>query len=163
MGSLLQLTSAAFPFLMLLNNSVETPTLPAQNNMSINATQNAATSATPLKLPTDFSSLIAFIYSFSALHDYLKLIVLGGAFETLRRLYSSSYKSLMDRFYLTATFESDDSSFGEHPLSLIVSHRTDLGSRLGDVLALFSSSVPSVPGLFSQHWWSLHRGQRFGD
>ena len=70
-----------------------------------------------MKMPTDLSSLFAFLYSFSALHDYVKLIVLGGAFETLRRLYSASYKSLMDRFFITATFESDDSSFGEHSCS----------------------------------------------
>jgi hypothetical protein len=117
----------------------------------MNATQNATMSATPSTMPTDVSSLIAFIYSFSALRDYLKLIVLGGAFETLRRLYSASYKSLMDRFYITAAFESDDASFGEHPFPSPPVHRTDLGSRMGDVLALLSSSVPSVPGLFSQH------------
>jgi len=64
-----------------------------------------------LKIPTDVSSLIAFIYSFSALRDYLKLIVLGGALETLRRLSSASYTSLVDRFFITATFDSDDLSF----------------------------------------------------
>ncbi|KAF8498574.1 P-loop containing nucleoside triphosphate hydrolase protein [Russula emetica] len=114
MGSLSQLTSVVLPFLALFNNSVETTAMSAQNNTFINATtQNATASATatPMKMPTDFSSLFTFIYSFSALHDYAKLIVLGGAFETLRRLYSASYKSLMDRFFITASFESDDVSF----------------------------------------------------
>jgi chaperone BCS1 len=119
MDSLSQLASVVLPFLSLFNESVETTTMSAQNNTFkfINATiQNATASATtPMKIPTDFSSLLTFMYSFSALHDYVKLIVLGGAFETLRRLYSASYKSLMDRFFITATFESDDSSFGEHP------------------------------------------------
>jgi hypothetical protein len=115
MGSLSQLTSVVLPFLALFNNSVETTTMSAQNNTFISATaQNAtASTATPMKMPTDFSSLLAFIYSFSALHDYLKLIVLGGAFETLRRLYSASYRSLMDRFFISASFESDDVSYGE--------------------------------------------------
>lgn len=108
----------ALPFLSLLNDSTATATLPAQNNTLMNATQSATASATPLKMPADFSSLITFIWSFSALHDYFKLIVLGGAFETLRRLYSASYKGLMDRFLITATFESDDSSFRKYPLSL---------------------------------------------
>lgn len=116
MGSLFQLTSVVLPFLALFNNSVETTTMLAQDNTFMNATtQNATASASaPMKMPTDFSSLVAFIYSFSSLHDYAKLIVLGGAFETLRRLYAASYKSLMDRFFITATFESDDISYGEH-------------------------------------------------
>ena len=117
MGPLSQLSSVVLPFLALLNNSVETTTMSAQNNTLIDATtQNGTASVTtPMKMPTDFSSLLAFLYSFSALHDYVKLIVLGGAFETLRRLYSASYKNLMDRFFITATFESDDASYGEHP------------------------------------------------
>ncbi|KAH9995506.1 hypothetical protein BJV77DRAFT_222463 [Russula vinacea] len=101
MGSLFQLTSAVLPFLTLLNNSVETTTLAQNdtwNDTLIDAIQNTTVSATPLKIPTDFSTLLTFIYSFSALRDYLKLIVLGGAFETLRRLYTASYKSLVNRF-----------------------------------------------------------------
>ena len=112
MASLLPWTSVVQPFLMMLNNSVETPILLAQNSTLSNATQNATGDATPLTIPTDFSSLITFIYSFSALGDYFKLIVLGGAFETLRRLYSASYTSLVDRFFITATFESEDLSYG---------------------------------------------------
>jgi chaperone BCS1 len=124
MGSLSQLTSVVLPFLALFNDSVETTTMSSQNDTFINATASATT---PMKMPTDFSSLLAFIYSFSALHDYVKLIVLGGAFETLRRLYSASYKSLMDRFFITATFESDDTSFGEHsfphpPVTELIQH-----------------------------------------
>lgn len=117
MDPLSQLTSVVLPFLALFNDSVEMATMSAQNNTFkvINATiQNATVSATAPMIPTDFSSLLTFIYSFSALQDYFKLIVLGGAFETLRRLYSTSYKNFMDRFFITATFESDDPSFGEH-------------------------------------------------
>jgi len=116
MSSLFQLTSVALPFLALFNDSIERTTMQSQNDTLMNATQNlnATVSATPLKMPTGFSSLLAFIYSFAALQDYVKLIVLGGAFETLRRLFSASHKSLMDQFFVTATFESDDISFGDH-------------------------------------------------
>ncbi|KAI9440622.1 P-loop containing nucleoside triphosphate hydrolase protein, partial [Lactarius indigo] len=107
MSSLIQLTTIVQPLLTLLNNTVEA----TQDNTFTNATQNATVSDTPLRMPTDFSSLLAFIYSISALRDYLKLIVLGGALETLRRLYSNSYSNLVDRFFLTATFESDDMAF----------------------------------------------------
>jgi mitochondrial chaperone BCS1 len=139
MGSLSQLTSVVLPLLSLFNNSVETTTMSAQNITFMNATtQNATTSATtPMKMPTDFSSLLAFIYSFSALHDYAKLIVLGGALETLRRLSSSSYKSLMDRFFITATFESDDVSYGEH--SFPYPPVTELIQRLEWMMSWLSS------------------------
>lgn len=110
MASLFQLTIQ--PLLTLLNASVEAPT---ENIAFMNATQNTTASATPLTMPTTFSSFLAFLYSFSALHDYFKLIVLGGAFETLRRLYSSSYTNLVNRFFVTATFDSHDISFREHP------------------------------------------------
>jgi chaperone BCS1 len=131
MGSLFQfnqLTSAALPalpILLLSNNSVET-TLPAQNDTLIDAAQNTMASATRLKMPTDFPSLLTFTHTFSALRDYLKLIVLGGSFEALRRLYSASYRSLVDRFFITATFESEDVSYGEHPFpSLPVTELTE--------------------------------------
>ncbi|KAH9995436.1 P-loop containing nucleoside triphosphate hydrolase protein [Russula compacta] len=108
MASLFQLTSVVQPLLALLNDSVETP---AENIALMNVTLNTTASATPLTMPTTFSSLLAFLYSFSALRDYFKLIVLGGAFETLRRLYSSSYTNLVNRFFITATFDSHDISF----------------------------------------------------
>ncbi|KAI0272544.1 P-loop containing nucleoside triphosphate hydrolase protein [Gloeopeniophorella convolvens] len=107
MASILQVTSVVQPILSLLNSSVGG----VPDFSSMNATQNATASDVPLKMPTDISSLIAFIYSFAALRDYFKLIVLGGALETLRRLYSTSYTSFMDRFFITASFESDDDSF----------------------------------------------------
>ena len=122
MVSLLQLTSVIQPFLVMLNNSVETSSLVAQNYTLSNATQNTTADVTLLKTPTDLPSLIAFIYSFSAIRDYLKLIVLGGAFETLRRLSSASYTSLVDRFFIVATFESDDLSFGAYPSARNPSH-----------------------------------------
>ncbi|KAI0288437.1 P-loop containing nucleoside triphosphate hydrolase protein [Russula brevipes] len=108
MASFFQL---AAPFLAMLNSTVETTSTSVLNAALANGTQNATATATPLTMPNDFSSLMTLIYSFSALHDYFKLVILGGAFETLRRFYSSSYSSLMDRFFITASFESEDISF----------------------------------------------------
>ena len=99
------------PLLMLLNDTTET----TLHDTFTNATQNATTLAAPLRMPTDISSLMTFIYSISALRDYFKLIVLGGALETIRRLYMASYSSLLDRFFITATFESEDIAFSERP------------------------------------------------
>ncbi|KAI0033944.1 P-loop containing nucleoside triphosphate hydrolase protein [Vararia minispora EC-137] len=70
--------------------------------------------AEPVAMPTDFASLFAFISSSKALQDYFKVIVLGSAFETLRRMYySASSFSLTNWLYTTATFESEDDSFGK--------------------------------------------------
>lgn len=107
MSSLVQLTDIVQPLLALMNNTAET----TLDSTSTKATQNATVSAAPLRTPTNFSSLMKAIYSSSAFRDYFKLLVLGGAFETLRRVYSASYSNLLDRFYVTATFDSEDIAF----------------------------------------------------
>ena len=108
---------------MMLNNSAGTPTSLSQNATLLNTTHNATAGSYPSKLSTEFSSLVTFISSFSALHDYLKIVVLGSALETLRRLSSASYSRLVDCFFVTARFESDDLSFGEHCVPRHLSHR----------------------------------------
>jgi mitochondrial chaperone BCS1 len=148
MASLFLFTSVLQPLFALLTSTAETTAIP--NASFTNATQNVTASTGPLQIQSDFSSLIAFISSFSG--DYLKFIVLGGAFEALRRLYSASYMSLMDRFFITATFESGDFAFGEisFPHGLSPSWPR---FRVDDVLAIFSSSVAPLSGLYSQHLW----------
>ncbi|KAJ1306389.1 hypothetical protein OPQ81_007394 [Rhizoctonia solani] len=44
----------------------------------------------------------------SALHDTLKLVVIGGAVETARRTAYSGWNTFVDSFFLTATFVQDD-------------------------------------------------------
>lgn len=62
--------------------------------------------------PTDILSLVTFLLSFSALGDWVKLIVLGGVLETCRRLAFHFYYKVYNSFFITATFEEDDSSYG---------------------------------------------------
>ncbi|KAI9440619.1 P-loop containing nucleoside triphosphate hydrolase protein [Lactarius indigo] len=105
MSSLVRLTATVQHLLTtVLNTTVEA----TQNSTftNLDAAQNTTVLDTPPQTPTVFSLLMAFIYSICALRDYLKLIILGGALETLRRIYSASH--LVDRFFITATFESDD-------------------------------------------------------
>jgi hypothetical protein len=116
MGSLFQPTSIVHPLLTFrllpVNSSIETATDP--NEMFTNAIEKTTTSTpTESLMPTrsDISSMITSIPSFSALRDYMKLIVLGGAFEGLRRLYSASYSSIVKRFFITASFESEDDAY----------------------------------------------------
>jgi chaperone BCS1 len=74
---------------------------------------NATATDSDATIPSDIWSLFSFIASSKAVHDYFKLIVLGSAFETLRRLYYSAQMfNLASWIYVTAVFESDDSSFG---------------------------------------------------
>jgi len=79
-------------------------------------------------MPTNLSSLITFMFSFSVLRDYLKLLC--GALETLLRL-SSAYASLVDRFFITATFEREDLSFGGHSFFFATGHTIDQGDQNG--------------------------------
>jgi mitochondrial chaperone BCS1 len=102
MVSNFQFTSLFQPLFALLNSTVETTDV--LNTSFTNATQNAMPYTLPLQTQSGLFSLFEFISSFSAFRDYLKLIVLGGAFETFRRLYSMSYTRLVDRFFITATF-----------------------------------------------------------
>ncbi|KAF8075116.1 P-loop containing nucleoside triphosphate hydrolase protein, partial [Lyophyllum atratum] len=62
-------------------------------------------------IPADLSSLLAFLASFSALHDWLKLIVIGGVLETCRRLFYTVYDKVVNAFFITATFEDGDDSY----------------------------------------------------
>lgn len=64
--------------------------------------------------PTDLSSLIAFLFSFSALRDWFKLLIIGGFLETCRRYFFTFYNKVIESFFITATFEEGDSSYGEH-------------------------------------------------
>nr|GAT45760.1 predicted protein [Mycena chlorophos] len=59
----------------------------------------------------DFSSIVAFLFSVRALTDWLKLIVFGGALETLRRLAFALYRYIVASFWITASFHQDDSSY----------------------------------------------------
>jgi hypothetical protein len=122
MGSLFQPTSIIRPLLTLsllpLNNSIETATDPNETFTNVIEENTVSTpSASSVPTRTDLSSVIASMSSFSALRDYMKLFVLGGTFEALRRLCSASYSSLVQRFFIRASFESEDDAYRE-PLLL---------------------------------------------
>ena len=76
-------------------------------------TRNSATTNV-----TDISSLVAFLFSLAALRDWLKLILIGGFLEALRRLTVNTYESFVGSFWVTAYFDEDDSSYSMcHPVS----------------------------------------------
>ncbi|KAF8201156.1 BCS1 N terminal-domain-containing protein [Mycena galopus ATCC 62051] len=81
-------------------------------NLSANATAAAsAASATVTAMPSDFSSLFALLSSFSALRDWMKLVVVGGFIEMCRRFFFGGYAKIVNSFYITAGFEEQDASY----------------------------------------------------
>ncbi|KAH7915272.1 P-loop containing nucleoside triphosphate hydrolase protein [Hygrophoropsis aurantiaca] len=55
--------------------------------------------------------MLSMLFSMSALRDWAKLLILGSFFETCRRLLSSLWRSTIDSFFITASFEEDDTSY----------------------------------------------------
>ena len=84
---------------------------PCQNATVTNATIAGALSG-PRALPTDIASLLSFLLSFSALGNWLKLVVFGSVLETLRRLGFYLYYKISDSFFVTAHFEDGDTCYG---------------------------------------------------
>ncbi|KAJ7603415.1 BCS1 N terminal-domain-containing protein [Roridomyces roridus] len=70
-----------------------------------------STAPTSLASVTDFSSLIAFFFTFGALRDWIKIFLFGGALESLRRLGLYLYRTFIDAFWITAHFDEDDDSY----------------------------------------------------
>ncbi|KAI0923399.1 hypothetical protein AcV5_008961 [Taiwanofungus camphoratus] len=65
----------------------------------------------PLNGSSDMSSFVSTMLSFSALRDWFKLLVIGGLIETCRRIFYSSWQSVHESFWLTASFDDDDTSY----------------------------------------------------
>ncbi|KAG5638147.1 hypothetical protein H0H81_001666 [Sphagnurus paluster] len=82
------------------------------SDVTLNITEapiGASTAHSPL--PADLSSLLAFLFSFSALRDWLKLIAVGGVLESCRRLFYTGYNKLVNSFFISASFAEDDDSY----------------------------------------------------
>ena len=52
--------------------------------------------------------------SFPVLQDGVKLFVIGGAIEMIRRLVYTSWDSFIGSFFINAEFDERDDSFSEH-------------------------------------------------
>lgn len=85
-------------------------------------TQNGPnlTASAPASVPTmidstpsvaGIGSVLTLLLSFSGLRDWLKLIVLGGALETLRRFASSFWDWVLGKFFLTIHLDNDDVAY----------------------------------------------------
>ncbi|RDB26722.1 putative mitochondrial chaperone BCS1-B [Hypsizygus marmoreus] len=61
--------------------------------------------------PTSISALLTFLVSFSALREWLKLIVVGGILESCRRLLMAVYNKFTGSFFISASFDQNDASY----------------------------------------------------
>ncbi|KAI0349567.1 P-loop containing nucleoside triphosphate hydrolase protein [Trametes cingulata] len=73
-----------------------------------NVTESSATAAVASFSPMQIPSLITMLLSFSAVRDWLKLLMLGAVVETCRRVLTKSYCYLVSYFWITATFDGND-------------------------------------------------------
>jgi chaperone BCS1 len=102
-------------------------------NMS-NVTVPDSANATSAPSPFNLGPLLSLLLSFSALRDWLKLIVVGGLLETCRRVLFRSYDKFIESFFITANFQEDDSSYGKlSPLP--VGLNININRRLDDGLS----------------------------
>ncbi|CAE6351983.1 unnamed protein product [Rhizoctonia solani] len=81
------------------------PASPLANQTSSNFSIETLSSVTSL------SSLFTILLSFSGLRDWLKLFVLGGALEALRRIASSSWGWTVGSFFITVHLDNDDVAY----------------------------------------------------
>ncbi|KAJ3720308.1 P-loop containing nucleoside triphosphate hydrolase protein [Lentinula raphanica] len=87
--------------------------------MASNATSvtepNVAPTSTPISsadtVPLNISSIITFLFSLSALRDWLKLILIGGFFETCRQIVFGLYYKMVSAFWVNAYFDGHDACY----------------------------------------------------
>jgi hypothetical protein len=81
------------------------------NQIPLAAAGNSTTANAATPSIATFADVAKFIASFSIARDWIKLFLLGSALETIRRFASTTWTTLLDSFFLTATFESDDDAY----------------------------------------------------
>jgi len=82
-----------------------------RRNLSVSAPTSATSVVDSLSSISGLGSLVTMLLSFSGLRDWLKLIVLGGALETLRRFASSCWEWALAAFFLTIHLDNDDIAY----------------------------------------------------
>ncbi|KAG2011867.1 mitochondrial chaperone bcs1 [Coprinopsis cinerea AmutBmut pab1-1] len=83
-------------------------------NNTLNGTATSFVPPTSAALPTSFDihSILTFIFSFSALREWVKLAAIGAVLETFRRFVFHFYYKIWDAFFITVLFEDDDVAYG---------------------------------------------------
>ncbi|KAJ3527758.1 hypothetical protein NM688_g8085 [Phlebia brevispora] len=90
----------------LLNNPMQNATA----NMTSNGTLSTMAS-NPLASGVSPRTILSLLLSFSALRDWLKLIVIGGTIETCRRMCLRLWHLFIESFWISACFNDHDESY----------------------------------------------------
>lgn len=85
--------------------------------MNVTDTAHNGTSTVPLPLGTSgpalTTALLSMLLSYSALRDWLKLLIIGTVMETSRRLFLHLWQNIQESFWITACFDDDDESYSK--------------------------------------------------
>jgi mitochondrial chaperone BCS1 len=98
-------------FQQLFSSSTNAHAFNATVDPGVALSNDTASTPSMTELPADLFSFIALLFSYSAMRDWLKLIVLGGFFETCRRLVFAAYDKFVQSFFISASFDQGDSSY----------------------------------------------------
>ena len=75
-------------------------------SLDANATTLMPSDPTTPVVAADFHTFVAALFSLTALQDWLKLFVIGGLIEAIRRYLSSFRDAIRRTFWITANFDS---------------------------------------------------------
>lgn len=74
-------------------------------------TMNDTSVAPTPQSSSNFTGLIGLLLSFSAIRDWLKLLLMGAAFESFRQTIAKFFQYISDKFWFEATLDSEDDSY----------------------------------------------------
>ena len=163
------------PFLPPPSSSPQTYLLVDARAMNFNdLPANLTSIADSLAERPSIATLATILLSFTGFQDWLKLFLIGGVFETCRRVAFQAWHSLVDSIWITIDFEDGDDSYGEHlhfppaPRSRYCRDTARVQAltmhhphRLGDGMAFTTSHVGKGEETCSQHlvvWAGSPRG-----
>ena len=85
--------------------------------------------------------------------DWLKLFVIGGLLELMRRFILSIWKGLVNQFWITIVLEEYDDSYSKSDLFVLLSRYEPNESRsrsLDDVMAIKTNRMDTGQGIIDQ-------------
>ncbi|KAF9259866.1 P-loop containing nucleoside triphosphate hydrolase protein [Marasmius fiardii PR-910] len=107
LSGILKMTDASGINATEILSSILNATSPTNNTEGATSTSSLFDGS----MPGNILAIFPFLFSFSALRDWVKIFLIGGLFETCRRWFGYVYEKVVDSFYMTAVFDQDDVSY----------------------------------------------------
>ena len=109
----------------------------AANTTSLPSSTEASTSFSPFLI-------VSRLLTVPAVHDWLKLLLVGGILEVCRRLLWRSWESIMNFFWITVTLDEGDDC-GRERTSLYRRLTARIQRRLCRLAHVLALKAPHVP------------------